>query len=153
MPPTPDPGPKRRRHRRKDRSADPVAEARATTTVGLAKKMRGYRRSRKCLGACSAPTTGLRMGACPHSVDRLTWWISECQGAALRADPITDATRIMRTSLDSASGLAPIPTYPQASTDHTTATEHLPTGRAPVRAPSELSSLPTLSAQSSLRKR
>ncbi len=57
----------------------------------------------------------------------------------------------MRTSLDSASGLAPIPTCPQASTDHTTATEHLPTGRAPVRAPSELSSLPTLSAQSSLK--
>ncbi|MHC6053689.1 hypothetical protein ACYT84_18365 [Ralstonia solanacearum] len=57
----------------------------------------------------------------------------------------------MRTSFDSASGLAPIPIHPQESQDHTPATEHSPAGRAPVRASSELSDLSTLSAQSRRR--
>ncbi len=57
----------------------------------------------------------------------------------------------MRTSLDSASGLAPIPIHPQESQDHTPAKEHPPAGRAPARASSELSDLPTLSAQSPRR--
>ncbi|CAH0441665.1 hypothetical protein [Ralstonia pseudosolanacearum] len=57
----------------------------------------------------------------------------------------------MRTSLDRAGGLAPIPAHPQESTGHTPAKEHPPAGRAPVRAPSDLSNLSTLSAQSSRR--
>ncbi|MHA6908681.1 hypothetical protein ACQUJS_09675 [Ralstonia pseudosolanacearum] len=57
----------------------------------------------------------------------------------------------MRTSLDRASGLAPIPAHPQESTGHAPAKEHPPAGRAPVRASSDLASLSTLSAQSSQR--
>ncbi|MHA6829674.1 hypothetical protein [Ralstonia pseudosolanacearum] len=57
----------------------------------------------------------------------------------------------MRTSLDRASGLAPVPAHPQESTGHVPAQEHPPAGRAPVRASSDLSNLSTLSAQSSRR--
>ncbi|MHA6894968.1 hypothetical protein ACQUJT_12885 [Ralstonia pseudosolanacearum] len=57
----------------------------------------------------------------------------------------------MRTSLERASGLAPIPAHPQESTGHAPAKEHPPAGRAPVRASSDLTNLSTLSAQSSRR--